>query len=102
MLLVLILFALMSKVGGSRGVKAFINLVINFFTVVLMIYLIAGKKDPILVTLIGGVFIAAVTLFYSNGYNKKTLSSLISVALVLLITLAITQKSGTMLKFMVL
>lgn len=94
MLLVLILFALMAKVGGTRGIKAFINLAINFFTVVLMIYLIAGKKDPILVTLLGGVFIAAITLFYSNGYNKKTISSLISVALVLLITLALTSKIG--------
>jgi len=95
LILLIILFALMFAIGGKRGAKSFFTLVFNFLILFLMIIFISFGFDPIKVTVIFSVIITIVTLFYVNGMNIKTVSSLISVSIVILITLALTYKMGT-------
>jgi len=91
----IILLILMVIVGGKRGLRSFITLIFNFFILFLMLILIAAKLDPIKVTFIGCILISYVTLFYINGINKKTVASLISITIVILLTMLITYKVGT-------
>ena len=95
LLLLLILLILMVVVGGKRGAKSFFTLIFNFLILFFMLILIAAKFDPIKITFIGSIIISYITLFYINGINKKTVSALISVALVVLLTMLITYKIGT-------
>lgn len=93
--LFLILFALMALIGGERGAISFFSLCFNFITFILMLEFMALRVDPIKVTVIGCIIISSITLFFTNGLNKKTVSSLISVLIVLILTLLITSKVGT-------
>lgn len=93
-LLLIILFILMIIIGGERGVKSFWTLCLNFTTLLIMINLMKYQLDPIRVTVIGCIIISSITLFYINGLNKKTVSSLISVTLVVLLTILLTYRMG--------
>ncbi len=93
--LLIILFILMAVVGGKRGVKSFFTLWFNFVTLFIMLILIAFNLDPVKVTVFGSVIISSITLFYINGFKKKTVSALVSVVLVVLLTLLITNEMGT-------
>lgn len=95
MVLLITLFILMITIGGSRGAKSFFTLFINIIIIFIMLILIASKLDPIKVTILSSIIISSITLFYINGFNKKTLSSLLSVTLVVLLTMLITYKIGT-------
>jgi len=85
----------MTIVGGTRGIKSFFTLILNFIILFIMLFLIALKIDPIKVTFIGAIIISYVTLFFINGFNKKTFSSLVSVTIVILLVMFITYKMGT-------
>lgn len=93
-LLLIILFVLMIIIGGSRGFKSFIILFFNFIMLFIMVVLIGAKLNPVKVTLIISIIITAVTLFFINGINKKTVSSLISVTLVVVLTILLIYKIG--------
>jgi uncharacterized membrane protein len=90
----MILLILMVIIGHGRGLKSFITLFFNMFILFFMLLLIAAKFDPIRVTVIGCILISYVTLFYINGINKKTVASLISITLVVLLTMLIIYKIG--------
>lgn len=94
LILLIILFALMSIIGGVRGVKSFFTLVFNFIILFMMIILIGLGLEPIKVTLVFCILISIITLFYINGINVKTTASLLSVIIVVLVTLLITYKMG--------
>ena len=94
LILLLILLILMTVGGGIRGVQSFFTLILNFFTLFFMIILIGAKIDPIKVTFIGAMIISFFSLFFINGYNKKTLASLISVVIVILLVMLITYNMG--------
>jgi uncharacterized membrane protein len=93
-LLFLILFILMAVVGGKRGIKSFFTLCFNFIILFFILILISYGLDPIKVTVFGCITISSITLFYINGFNKKTVSALISVIFVVLFTMLITYKMG--------
>ena len=92
--LLIILLILMVAVGGKRGAKSFFTLVLNFSTLFIMLGFMTAGFDPIRVTVYGCIIISSITLFYINGFNKKTISSLLSVILVVLITILLTYKMG--------
>lgn len=92
--LLIILFALMVIIGGKRGIKSFFTLIFNFSILFFMLILIAAKMDPIKITFVGCITITYITLFYINGLNKKTVSALFSVTLVIFITMLITYNIG--------
>ncbi|GMQ59962.1 YibE/F family protein [Vallitalea sediminicola] len=92
--LLIILFLLMYAVGRDRGVRSFFTLCLNFLIFFIMVVLIANKLNPLIVTIVICIVISSITLFYINGLNKKTVSSLISVTIVVLFTTLITYKMG--------
>lgn len=94
LILLIVLLVLMTVVGGKRGLQSFLTLVLNFFTLFFILILIGAKIDPIKVTFIGAMIISFFSLFFLNGFNKKTLSSLISVILVIILVMLITYKMG--------
>jgi len=94
LILLLILLILMTVIGGIRGVQSFFTIILNFFTLFFMIILIGAKIDPIKVTFIGAMIISFFSLFFINGYNKKTLASLISVIIVIILVMLITYNMG--------
>lgn len=93
-ILALILLALMSLLGGKRGFRSFVTLGLNLMTFMFMILLIAWRFNPVTVTLLGACSISAVTLFYINGFNQKTIAAMISVIIVVTLTFIITAPAG--------
>lgn len=94
LILLFVLFILMIVVGGTRGVQSFFTLILNFFTLFIMLILIGAKIDPIKVTFIGAMIISFFSLFFINGYNKKTVSSLLSVIIVITLVMLTTYQMG--------
>lgn len=93
--LLIILFVLMVSIGGKRGLKSFFSLFFNFIFLFTMLFLMALNIDPIKVTIVTCILITFVTLFYINGFNKKTVSAALSVIIVVLLTMFATYKIGT-------
>lgn len=94
LILLIILLVLMTIIGGTRGIQSFFTLVLNFIIFFIMLILIGCKIDPIKVTFICAIIISYVTLFFINGYNKKTVASLLSVTVVICLVMVITYKMG--------
>lgn len=94
LILLLILLTLMTIIGGKRGIQSFFTLILNFFTLFFMLILIGAKIDPIKVIIIGAMIISFFSLFFINGYNKKTVSSLLSVTIVIILVMLITYNMG--------
>lgn len=84
-ILALILLVLMVLIGGKRGIKLFISLCLNFLILISTFYLIALGINPIIISLIGCLIISYIVLYYVNGKNIKTTTSLKSIVIVLLI-----------------
>ena len=84
-LLIIILLILMIIVGGKRGIKSFISLCINFFLLIIIFYFTALGLNPIVLAILGSLVISYIVLFFVNGKNVKTISSMISVIIVLII-----------------
>lgn len=94
LILLIILFILMIFVGGKRGMQSFFTLILNFFTLYFMLILIAAKIDPIKTTFVGAIIISFFSLFFLNGFNRKTLSSLMSVIIVILLVMVCVYKTS--------
>ena len=84
-ILIIILFLLMIYIDKNRGVKLFLSIIFNFLILMILFYLIALGFNPIICSLIGCLIISIIILYYVNGKNKKTISSMKSIVLVLLI-----------------
>lgn len=89
--LILILLMLMAVVGGKKGIKSFFTLIFNFISIFIIITLIAAKVNPYVVTILGCIIISCITLFFISGLNIKTISAIISIALVVIITMIISE-----------
>lgn len=78
-LLTTILFILMISIGGSKGVRSFVSLFLNFGVILItVLFLAAPQGDPILFTMIACVIISCINLFYINEVNSKTVTAFIS------------------------
>lgn len=94
-ILLILLLILMIIIGGKRGFRSFLTLIFNFLIMLILLILIGTGIDPIKVTIIGCIVISVITLFYINGVNVKTVSSLIAVMIVVFFTVLITYKMGS-------
>ncbi len=83
LLLALILFILMSIVGGKKGIRSFLTLFLNFGVIFLTILFMLSIKNTIIVTLIACTIISCINLFYINKFNHKTLAAFVSTILTL-------------------
>ena len=83
--LLIILFLLMIYIDRKRGIKLFISLFINFFVLIVLFYMIALGINPIVVSLLGCLLVSVIILYFVNGKNVKTETSLKSILIVLII-----------------
>lgn len=80
----MLLFVLMSAVGGERGIRSFFSLGWNALIALVSMYLI-GSKAPIIVIMISStILFGVVTIFFQNGWNRKTKSSMIACSILTL------------------
>ena len=86
-ILLIILFLLMLYIDRKRGIKLFISLCLNFLILMIIFYLSALGLNPIIISLLGCFLISYIVLYFVNGENIKTKSSMKSV-IILLIFLA--------------
>lgn len=84
-LFAIILFLLMSIVGGDRGAKSFLSLCLNAVVLVASIFLLNKGWNTMLILFISSVVFCGVTLIFQNGYNIKTLVAAVSVVLVVIL-----------------
>ncbi|MEJ6399753.1 YibE/F family protein [Nicoliella lavandulae] len=68
----LLLLGLMVIVGGKQGFQSFISLLLNFGFLFFAIVLIAFHFPPLLVTIITGVIILAITIFLSGTSDETS------------------------------
>lgn len=78
-LLAVILFLLMTVVGGKKGIKSFISLFLNFGIFMFTIFFITNPDlNPIIITIVACIFIGCINLFYINGVNSKSKAAFVS------------------------
>lgn len=97
-LLAIILFGLMAFVGGSKGVRSFISLFLNFAVVmVTVLFMSDPQANPIILTIIACTIISCINLFYINGMNSKTItafwSSILTITCLILFIYLMTDKA---------
>lgn len=85
----IILFLLMSAIADERGIRAFFAIIGNIVLLVISLYLFAGRYNIYVITFVCGILFLVITLFAQNGVNVKTISSMISIAAVMLILVVI-------------
>lgn len=86
-LLMLILLLLMLYIDKERGIKLALSIVFNFIILLFLFILITIGFNPIIVSILGCLLISVVILYFVNGKNIKTTTSLKSITIVLLILL---------------
>jgi uncharacterized membrane protein len=96
--LTLILFILMKEIGGNRGVRSFVALLLNFCMLFFTIFLISRNYSPLLITLVSGITISCITLFFINKVNEKTVAAFISILLTLLLLVVFIYLIGSVSK----
>lgn len=72
-------------VSGKKGLNALIGLVFSFAIILSFIFpQILNGRNPIIIGLVGSILILIVALYVTYGYNKKSLSALLGIAITLL------------------
>ncbi|WP_058308801.1 YibE/F family protein [Gracilibacillus massiliensis] len=97
-LLSLILFILMTLIGGKKGVKTFIALFLNFGVLLVTILIMNDPNaSPVLLSLIASIVISMITLFFIHEVNRKMVmaffSTIATTILLLLFIVVITDRS---------
>ncbi len=71
--------------GGWKGFYSLLSLIVSFSIIISFIIpqILAGK-NPVLIGVIGAIFILIISLYFSYGLNKKSLSALIGISLTLI------------------
>lgn len=81
----LVLLVLMVLIGGKQGLQSFLSLLLNFGFLFFAIVLMAFHFPPIIVTLITGVIVLALTIFLSGTNDDTSRLAYIASLLVLFI-----------------
>ena len=87
LILAAIFLGLVLIISGDRGAKSLITLAVNAGALSILILLINKGTHPVLAFLIACIIIVAVTLFYQNGINLKTVAAGIAIFGVMLVLL---------------
>ncbi|MFO7637648.1 MAG: YibE/F family protein [Clostridia bacterium] len=97
--LLLAFFLFLVIVGGMKGFKAIISLILTVFAILfILIPSILNGRDPVLLSAVICIFIIGLTLLIISGFNKKTLSAVIGTAGGVLIAGLIAVLVGNMAK----
>lgn len=90
-LLVILFILTVVLIGRFKGFKALLGLVLSFLAIIKFILpqILAGN-DPFIVSLIGCLFILAVIIYLSEGWNRKSHIAIFSVLISLIVTLILS------------
>lgn len=80
--------------GGKRGFYALLGLLLN--VAILIFFVIprmAAGDSPLVISLVGVAVMATVSIALAHGWNKRTLLSIVSTILTLILTIAIAMIS---------
>ncbi|MCP0887291.1 YibE/F family protein [Ligilactobacillus sp. WILCCON 0076] len=83
--LIIILFALMTIVGGKQGMVSFFSVALNFFILFITVILISGGFPILGVSLFAGICILAITIYMGNNDERSTNVAFIATVIVMLI-----------------
>ena len=86
----IILLVLLILITGKRGIKTFLTIYFNLALIFIIVILVGWGFNPLIPTFVICLIISVLILFFLNGFNKKTISSFISVSLILIIFTFIT------------
>ncbi|MBT4121242.1 MAG: YibE/F family protein [Candidatus Magasanikbacteria bacterium] len=90
-LLGLIFSVAIIAVGRKKGIRSLISLVITFFVIIkFIIPQIIGGSSPLIIALIGSIFILATIIYVTEGFSKKTHIAIVSISLSLIITFVLS------------
>ena len=78
-MLFLVLLILLIAVGGGRGLRTALTLVINFTLFIALASMVLSGNDPVLSAVAVSVLVCIVTLLLNTGLNAKSLTSFMSV-----------------------
>ncbi len=94
-ILIILLFLLMSVIGGNRGAQSFISICLNILVIGLMILLLYMGLNTYFAMALGGTFICIITLFYQNERNEKTIAAMCAVVITALICMILSIIVGS-------
>ena len=86
LLLAAFFMLLVLATSGTKGINAYVGLVLSFSIIFnFIVPQILNGANPVTISLIGSMLILVGTLYVSYGFNKKSLSALIGIAITLLL-----------------
>ena len=93
--LTLIFIGIVLLIGGKKGIMALFSLVVSFFVIIkVLVPLVFAGYDPLLVG-VGISFLILFALIYlTEGWNKKSHVSVLSIALSLIVTASLALIFG--------
>ena len=78
-ILAVILFILMTVIGGKKGARSFVALFLNFIVLILSIIIMNNPgANPVVVTLFASALISSITLFYISRLGTKTITAFLA------------------------
>jgi uncharacterized membrane protein len=85
--LALIFAVILGFVGGFQGLRSLLGMAVSFLVILRFIvpHILDGA-NPVLVSVVGALFILVVTLYLSHGFNAKTTVALAGTVVALLLT----------------
>ncbi|GEN55839.1 hypothetical protein GCM10012290_05270 [Halolactibacillus alkaliphilus] len=88
-LLAIILFILMSVIGGKKGLLSFTVMLIHVSVIIVAVLIMTDPAaSPIIITLLASVVISYATLFLINGKNEKTKISFLATIATMMVLIA--------------
>lgn len=90
-LLIAVFVIVFILIGRYKGFRSLISLILSFAVIIKFILpqILAGR-DPFLVSLVGGLFIMALIIYLTEGWQKKSHLAILSVLISLLLTLVLS------------
>lgn len=81
----LLLLICMVAVGGSQGLQAWLSLIFNFGALFFAMVLMAFHFSPVLVTLVTGIIVLAMTIFLGGNDSSSTMVAFYASVIVLIL-----------------
>lgn len=90
--LLVIFFFLVVYFGRLRGFTSFLGLIASLFILIkFVVPQIFAGNDPLLVSFLGALSIAVISLYLAHGFNKRTTIALVSTVITLFLSIFIAQ-----------
>lgn len=79
-------------VGGFKGVRSFLSLLITFFIIIkFIIPQILGGQNPVFISVVGGILILIFIIYLTEGFKTRSHIAVSSIFIGLLITIFISD-----------